>query len=305
MTLQSLLKEHRPQIVLHLAAQPLVRASYDDPVGTFATNVMGTVNMLQAVRGCDSIRALVNVTTDKCYENKEWIWGYRETEPLGGHDPYSASKACAEIVTAAYRSSYFANSSPTAIASARAGNVVGGGDWAADRLVPDALNAFAEGRPVVLRNPTATRPWQHVLEPLSGYLLLAQKLWENGPQYASAYNFGPSETDALPVSEVVDQLAELWGKGATWQQDPGSHPHEAHLLRLDCSKARVRLGYTPRLPLRQALEWIVDWHREWLAGGDIRALTEAQIERFMALGQEAVPQLLSTASSAPPVTADH
>jgi CDP-glucose 4,6-dehydratase len=208
---------------------------------------------------------------------------------MGGRDPYSASKACAELATTAYRESYFAagggatGTTPAAVASARAGNVIGGGDWSADRLVPDVLAAFADGRPVVLRNPTAVRPWQHVLEPVGGYLLLAQRLWEDGRPFADAWNFGPSEADAWPVAQIVDRLADLWGGGARWEQDPGHHPHEAHLLRLDCSKARARLGWRPRLPLDEALGWIVEWHRAWLAGGATRRATEAQIDRFMRL----------------------
>ena len=291
--LRAALAEHRPQFVLHLAAQALVRASYAAPVDTFATNVMGTVNVLEAVRHSDSVRVLVNVTTDKCYENKEWLWGYRENEPLGGRDPYSASKACSELATTAYRESYFTTatngtgSAPAAVASARAGNVIGGGDWAADRLVPDVLAAFADNRPVVLRNPTAVRPWQHVLEPVGGYLLLAQRLWEAGRPFADAWNFGPSEADAWPVAQIVDRLADLWGGTARWEQDPGHHPHEAHLLRLDCSRARARLGWRPRLPLDEALGWIVEWHRAWLGGGATRRVTEAQIDRFMRLAADA------------------
>lgn len=291
--LRSIVNEHRPQIVIHMAAQPLVRLSYADPVGTFATNVMGTVHMLEAVRHCPGVRVVVIVTTDKCYQNREWIWGYRENEALGGHDPYSASKACAEIVTAAYRDSFFKAASTTAVATVRAGNVIGGGDWSPDRLVPDVLAAFAEGRPAILRNPTAIRPWQHVLEPLGGYLLLAQKLWENGPELAGAYNFGPSDADALPVVQVVERLADLWGNGASWEQDADAHPHEAHLLRLDCSKSRARLGYTPRLTLQEALMWIVDWHRQWLTGGDVRKATEAQIEQFVRLRQTTPPDIAS------------
>lgn len=274
----------RPEVVFHLAAQSLVRRSYRDPLETYATNVMGTVHLLEAVRATSGIRAVVNVTSDKCYENREWTWGYREIEPLGGADPYSSSKACAELVTAAYRQSFFgdAASSP-ALATARAGNVIGGGDWAEDRLVPDVLSAFLAGRPATLRRPQAVRPWQHVLEPLGGYLLLAQRLLARDAGAAGAWNFGPDGGDAQPVQVVVERLARLWGEGAGWQPQPGDHPHEASLLMLDISKARHQLGWRPRLPLDAALSWVVDWARAHRDGADARALTLQQIQAYQVL----------------------
>jgi len=216
--------ENRPEIIIHMAAQSLVRTSYDDPVETYSTNVMGTVNVLEAVRHTDSVKVIIIVTSDKCYENKEWLWGYRENEPMGGHDPYSNSKGCAELVTSAYRNSYFHVKSSVAVASTRAGNVIGGGDWAQDRLIPDIVNAFMEKRPVMIRNPNAIRPWQHVLEPLHGYLMLAERLWDKGHTFAEGWNFGPNEQDAKPVSYVVERLAQLWGKDASWNNDAFSHP---------------------------------------------------------------------------------
>jgi CDP-glucose 4,6-dehydratase len=242
---------------------------------------MGTVHLLEAVRQTPGVKAVVNVTTDKCYENREWVWGYREDEPMGGYDPYSNSKGCSELVTSAYRRSFFQAGGP-AVASARAGNVIGGGDWAADRLVPDALKAFEREQAVVIRNPHATRPWQHVLEPLSGYLLLAQHLYEQGAAYAEAFNFGPHDEDARPVQWIVERLAERWGRGARWQRDGGSHPHEANYLKLDISKARARLGWQPRWRLAQALEHIVTWHQAWLAHDDVRALCLQQIAAYTA-----------------------
>ena len=278
-----------PDIVLHLAAQPLVRRSYVDPVETYSTNVMGTVNLLEAVRQTPSVRAVVNVTTDKCYENKEWVWGYREDEPMGGFDPYSSSKGCAELVTAAYRNSFFSAAThgghPVGLASARAGNVIGGGDWAEDRLIPDILRAIQAGQSVNIRNPHATRPWQHVLEPLSGYLALAEKLFTEGAAFAQAYNFGPAEEDAQPVQWIVEQLTQRWGDGASWQLDSGAHPHEAHYLKLDCSKARATLGWTPRWHLGQALQAIIDWHKAHGAhegNQDMRALCLQQIKAYSA-----------------------
>ena len=269
----------QPEIVLHLAAQPLVRLSYSEPVATYATNVMGTVHLLEAVRAAGSVRAVVNVTTDKCYENREWVWGYREDEPMGGYDPYSNSKGCAELVSAAYRRSFLANSG-VALATARAGNVIGGGDWAADRLVPDILRAFERDEPVVIRNPHATRPWQHVLEPLSGYLVLAQRLHARGPEFAEAWNFGPDDDDAQPVQWIVEHLVATWGGQARWVQDSGVHPHEAHYLKLDASKAKARLGWRPRWRLDTALRHIADWHRAWLAHEDARAHCLAQIALY-------------------------
>jgi CDP-glucose 4,6-dehydratase len=270
-----------PEIVIHMAAQPLVRDSYRLPVETYAINVMGTVHLLEAVRACNSVRVVVNVTTDKVYENREWIWGYRENEPMGGYDPYSNSKGCSELVTAAYRSSYF---NPhdyarhgVAVATARAGNVIGGGDWASDRLIPDIIRAILAGEKVLIRNPGAIRPWQHVLEPLSGYLLLAQRLYDSGAAYAEGWNFGPEDEDARPVEWLVRKLCELWGEGAAYAIDDGEHPHEAHYLRLDCAKVRHRLGWAPHWSLEDALQSIVAWTRVYRQQGDLRAECLRQI----------------------------
>lgn len=278
-TLLAALKQSRAEIVIHMAAQPLVRLSYDQPVETYATNVMGTVHLLEAIRQVGGVRAAVNVTTDKCYENKEWIWGYREYEPMGGYDPYSNSKGCSELVTSAYRRSFF-QKTDTCLASGRAGNVIGGGDWALDRLVPDILRSFERKEPVVIRNPNATRPWQHVLEPLSGYLTLAQKLYEEGQHYAEGWNFGPKEEDAKPVQWIVEELVHDWGAGASWQLNGGDHPHEANYLKLDISKVKARLGWEPRWSLARALGEITAWHQSWLDGENVKQLCLRQIEQF-------------------------
>jgi CDP-glucose 4,6-dehydratase len=286
----TLVREYRPEVVLHLAAQPLVRKSYDDPVGTYATNVMGTVNVLEAIRKCDSIRAAVIVTTDKCYENKEWVWPYRETDRLGGYDPYSNSKACAELVVSAYRNSFFSPEQygrhGIAIASTRAGNVIGGGDWADDRLVPDIMRAFAAKEVLKIRNPSAVRPWQHVLEPLAGYLTLAERLCKAGPQYGEAWNFGPECSDAKPVEWIVRELALAWGGNPNWQLDNQAHPHEAQTLRLDWSKAFSALGWRPAIPLKQALQITADWYRRWSSGEDARKVTMEQIEHYGRLADD-------------------
>ena len=272
-----------PEIVIHMAAQPLVRASYDDPVGTFSTNVMGTVHLLEAVRRAPSVRAVIVVTTDKCYENREWVWAYREDEAMGGHDPYSSSKGCAEIATAAYRRSFFSGTKcSTGIASGRAGNVIGGGDWAADRLIPDILRCVSAGEPVLIRNPLATRPWQHVLEPVAGYLVLAQALWDNPATAAQAWNFGPREADARPVQWITERLCALWGSGAGWTKDGTEQPHEARYLKLDISKAREGLGWLPRWTLDDALASIVGWQRAFLAGENMHDYCKAEIARFAA-----------------------
>jgi CDP-glucose 4,6-dehydratase len=267
-----------PEVVFHLAAQPLVRRSYHDPVETYAVNVLGTVHLLEAVRACPVVRSVVNVTTDKCYENNESFPAYRETEPLGGHDPYSSSKACSELVTAAYRTSFLADAG-VAVASARAGNVIGGGDWARDRLLPDFFRAADEQRPLDVRHPEATRPWQHVLEPLAGYLLLAQRLALQGQHFAGSWNFGPADADARAVRWILDRLSARL-PGTRWQSHPGPHPHEAHQLRLDSSKAARQLGWTARWDLAVALDRTVEWHRAWRAGGDMNATCLAQIEAY-------------------------
>ena len=269
----------KPEIVIHMAAQPLVRYSYKNPIETYATNVMGTVHLLEAIRQVGSAKVVVNVTTDKCYENKEWVWGYREDEPMGGFDPYSSSKGCSELVTSAYRRSYFAESG-IALASARAGNVIGGGDWAEDRLIPDILRSFECKQPVVIRNPNSTRPWQHVLEPLSGYLTLAEMLWNRSDAYAEGWNFGPQDEDAKPVGWIVERMAEKWSDGTTWQADDGDHPHEANYLKLDISKARQRLNWSPRWSLDKSLNKIVTWHKAWLNKSDVHALCLEQINEY-------------------------
>ena len=277
--LRGLVADFRPEILIHMAAQPLVRLSYQQPIETYATNVMGTVHVLEAARKAGSVRAVVNITTDKCYDNKEWVWGYREDEPMGGHDPYSNSKGCAELVSSAYRKS-FLQSEGIAMATARAGNVIGGGDWALDRLVPDILHALENQQPVQIRNPHAIRPWQHVLEPLSGYLLVAESLYENGQKHAEGWNFGPMDEDARPVQWIVESLCKSWGQGATWIQQPGDHPHEASYLKLDISKARQRLHWGPRWSLQTALTRITEWHRAWLSGVDMQAYCLQQIQNY-------------------------
>lgn len=282
--LLSVFAEYQPEIVLHMAAQPLVRYSYQNPVETYSTNVMGTVNLLEAVRKTAGIKAVVNITTDKCYENREWAWGYRENEPMGGHDPYSNSKGCSELVTAAYRSSYFPPETyqhhGVAIATARAGNVIGGGDWAEDRLIPDIMRAISNGESVNIRNPLAIRPWQHVLEPLSGYLILAEKLYTEGAIYSEGWNFGPNDEDAKPVQWIVERLTNVWGEGASWTLDDGNHPHEAHYLKLDCSKAKTRLNWQPKWHLDKTLSQIVAWQKQYQQGADIKAVTLAQISDY-------------------------
>lgn len=269
----------RPEVIFHLAAQALVRPSYADPVGTYATNVMGTVHVLEAARRVGGVSAVVNVTSDKCYENREWPWAYREDEAMGGFDPYSSSKGCAELITAAYRRSYFGAGGP-AIASARAGNVVGGGDWALDRIVPDCVRAFSARKPAVVRCPGATRPWQHVLEPLCGYILLAERLCADGAAAAEAWNFGPSDEGEQPVSAVVQTLVDLWGEGAAWTTTDAPQPHEANYLKIDASKARRRLGWRPRLTFARTLAWTVEWYRRQAAGEDARDLCLAQIDAY-------------------------
>lgn len=271
--------DFQPEIVFHLAAQSLVRFSYNKPVYTYQTNVMGTVHLLEAVRKTGSVRAIINVTSDKCYENKEWLWGYREDEPKGGYDPYSSSKGCAELISSAYRNS-FLSSAGVALATARAGNVIGGGDWAADRIVPDAMRAFIKNKPLMIRNPHAVRPWQHVLEPLSGYLMLCQKLIENPKKYAEGWNFGPQDDDAQPVSVLADIMVDSWRDGAHWKSDEGQHPHEARYLKLDCSKANSVLGWTPIWELSRALSESVQWYKAWHQRKDMRGYTLRQIEKY-------------------------
>ncbi len=285
--LRSAVKACRPDVLFHLAAQSLVRRSYAEPVETYAINVLGTAHVLEAVRREPSAAAVVIVTSDKCYENRERDEGYRESEPMGGRDPYSSSKGCAELVTAAYRASFFDPSRyaehGVAVASVRAGNVIGGGDWSADRLIPDVCRAAAANKPVRVRSPRAVRPWQHVLEPLGGYLLLAERLCSDGVRFSQAWNFGPSDRDARSVADLMDRIARLWGNGLRWETDAGNHPHEAALLRLDSSKARDQLGWRPRLELDQALEWTVDWYKACLRGADMGEVTARQIASYRRL----------------------
>ncbi|MBP1771327.1 MAG: CDP-glucose 4,6-dehydratase [Holophagaceae bacterium] len=276
--LERAIQAARPEVVFHLAAQPLVRQAYAQPVETYLTNVMGTVHLLEAVRQCPSVRTVVNVTTDKCYENQGWAWGYRETDALGGLDPYASSKACAELITAAFRRSYLA-AGGLGVATARAGNVIGGGDWAADRLVPDALRALDAGVPLEVRAPDSVRPWQHVLEPLSGYLSLAEHLHRDPKGHGEAWNFGPAEGDAHPVSWLLDQL-RVFEPGLHWRRVPDSGPHEAAFLRLDSSQARQRLGWRPRWDLARALQLTAEWHRAWKEGRDMTEMSLAQIEAY-------------------------
>jgi CDP-glucose 4,6-dehydratase len=267
----------QPEIIIHMAAQALVRESYADPVGTFMTNVMGTAHLLEAARGAKNLRAVVIVTSDKCYENREWAWGYRENDAMGGSDPYSASKGCAELVTASYRRSF---GDDVSIASARAGNVIGGGDWSQDRLIPDIVRAIEANSVVQIRNPGAIRPWQHVTEPLAGYLLLAERLFTSGSQYAGAWNFGPSIDDTQPVSALVDRFSQKFDSPTPWQIDAGEHPHEAHFLKLDISKAVCDLGYRPRISLGTALDWTAEWYRAYFDGQDMSDVTQRQIDDF-------------------------
>ena len=277
--------KYKPEIVFHMAAQSLVRYSYDAPIETYETNVMGSLSILEAVRSVDSVRAVIMITTDKCYENKEWVWAYRENEPMGGFDPYSSSKGCAELLIASYRNSFFSESEypshRTAIASVRAGNVIGGGDWASDRLIPDLLNAFMAKTKPLIRSPNAIRPWQHVLEPLSGYMCLAESLYNDGMDYAEAWNFGPDQNDAKPVEWIANEIATLWGDGAEWVNDMDvNHPHEANYLKLDSTKANTKLRWHPRWGIKDAIKSIVDWHKNMLAEKPMREITLKQIEAF-------------------------
>ncbi|MGA3262634.1 MAG: CDP-glucose 4,6-dehydratase [Terracidiphilus sp.] len=277
----------KPEVVFHMAAQPLVRRSYANPIETYSTNVMGTAHLLDAIRRVPSVRAVVVVTTDKCYENREWLWGYREVDRLGGFDPYSNSKACAELVTAAYRNSYFPPARfaehKVALASARAGNVIGGGDWSEDRLIPDLIRGCLSGKPVKIRNPRAIRPWQHVLEPLAGYIALAEHLLRDGVGFAGAWNFGPAEEDAWPVGRIADAITAAWGNGAAWVQDTVENLHEAGYLKLDVSKARALLGWCPVLPIDISLRWLVEWFVAWRQGEDMQAFTLRQIAEYQGL----------------------
>jgi len=282
--LHSLFKKFRPEVVFHLAAQPLVRYSYDNPKETYDVNVGGTVNVLECSRLCDSVRVIVNITTDKCYENKEWVWGYRENDRLGGYDPYSSSKACSELVTEAYRKSFF-NPADVArfgksLASARAGNVFGGGDWQVDRILPDCIRHLEKEESIVVRNPYAVRPWQHVLEPLSGYLMLAEKLFMNPGVYEGAWNFGPEDSSFLTVGALVDTIINAWGSGLWEDRSNPDAVHEAHLLKLDIAKAKAMLGWTPVWAIDQAVTETVNWYKQYKSGG-ILDICQKQIEAYM------------------------
>lgn len=283
-SLRAAMSAAAPEVVIHLAAQSLVRFSYANPVETFATNVLGSVHALEAARTVPPVRAIVMVTSDKCYKNNEWHWGYRESEALGGHDPYSASKACAEIAIGAYQASFYADQTlAAAVASARAGNVIGGGDWGQDRLIPDILRSLLRGEPTLIRKPEATRPWQHVLEPLQGYLMLAERLHGQGRAFAGPWNFGPPEHSERTVGWIIEQLYGQWGAGFSWQRDANPGPPESTFLKLDASKARAQLGWQTRLDLPTTLRWIVEWTRSYQAGADMRATSLADIDRYISL----------------------
>lgn len=283
--LKEVIETHHPDLIIHMAAQALVRQAYQDPIETFSTNVMGTVHLLEAVRQTGGVRAIVNVTSDKCYENKEWVWGYRETDPMGGFDPYSGSKGCAELITSSYTNSFFHPRLPdqngVALSSVRAGNAIGGGDWAEDRLIPDIMRALLEKQVIRIRYPDAIRPWQHVLEPLSGYLILAERLYQQGTEYAEAWNFGPNDHEARSVSWIAEYITQLWGQDACLKMDDMNQPHEAHSLRLDSSKARIRLGWAPQLNIEEALEWTVAWYKAYQRDpSSITEITKSQINDY-------------------------
>lgn len=282
--LKATINQTKPEIIIHMAAQPLVRASYKDPIETYSTNVMGTVNLFEAIRQTTGIKVVINVTTDKCYENREWHWGYRENEPMGGYDPYSNSKGCSELVTASFRNSFFNPNNyvqhGVALASARAGNVIGGGDWAADRLIPDFIRAISKGERLLIRSPYAIRPWQHVLEPLSGYLTLAAKLLTDGPAFAQAFNFGPDDNDAQNVEWITKTICELWGQNASYEIDTNPQPHEANYLKLDCSKVKAELNWQPRWNISTALLSIVEWNKAWLNKADVREICYQQMNNY-------------------------
>jgi CDP-glucose 4,6-dehydratase len=282
--LEDSVRHFAPEVVFHIAAQPIVRRSYSDPIGTYATNVMGTVHLLEAVRKSPCVRAVVCITTDKVYQNQEWVWPYRESDPLGGYDPYASSKACAEIVSAAYRSSFFSGDqlcqNPVALATARAGNVIGGGDWSEDRLIPDLVRGFCSGKPVLIRRPNAIRPWQHVLEPLRGYLILCDRLLAQKRCCETAYNFGPEDEDSWSVERIATQAVNMWGDGASWTRDRDPGAHEARYLRLDPSKARLELGWEPRLKIERALEWTLDWYRACVREKVMQEFTFKQIAEY-------------------------
>ena len=279
--LEKVFEEARPEIVFHLAAQPIVRDSYKDPVYTYETNVMGTVHVLECIRKSGCVRSFLNVTTDKVYENREWEYGYRETDPLDGYDPYSNSKSCSELVTHSYQKSFFQEGS-CAISTARAGNVIGGGDFANDRIIPDCVRAMKEGRPIGVRNPHSTRPYQLVLEPLAVYLTIAMAQWED-PSLQGYYNVGPDDCDCVTTGELVELFCQCWGEGARWENHFAGGPHEANFLKLDCSRLKKTFGWRPRTGIRQAVEWSVLWYKAWLAGEDLTKAMDRQIKEFFSL----------------------
>lgn len=285
--LSTAITQAEPEIIIHLAAQSLVVYSHSNPVDTYSTNVMGTVNLLDSLRSNESVKAAIIVTSDKCYKNQEWPWGYRENDPLGGFDPYSNSKVCAELITDSYRRAFFSSGKTgkhqLSLASVRAGNVIAGGDWASNRLVPDVMNGLMERKTISIRNPESVRPWQHVLEPLDGYLTLAEKLYSEGTRYAEGWNFGPSEGDTKTVTELTSYLCSLWGNDATWEETPLMEPRETNFLRLDCSKSRLNLGWKPKLTLEETLNWIIEWYKCYHEKGDIFKITSKQIARYQSL----------------------
>lgn len=285
--LETVIKDHCPQIIINMAAQSLVRESYKNPTETYQTNVIGTVNLLEAVRHNGQVRVVINVTSDKCYENTGKLTGYSEDDPIGGYDPYSSSKGCAELITSSYRNSFFNPNDfeqhQTAIASVRAGNVIGGGDWANDRLIPDIIRAIMKNEVVKIRNPNAVRPWQHVLEPLNGYLSLAEKLWNDGKDYSEGWNFGPNDDDIKPVSWIIERFSQLWGEKISYESNRNNHLHEAHYLKLDSTKAKNKIGWSPKINIDLAIKWTVDWYKKFKQDKDMRLITEEQISEFSSL----------------------
>ena len=276
-------KQYQPEIVIHMAAQPIVRDSYKDPVGTYSTNVMGTVNICEAVRQTPSVKSFLNVTTDKVYENKEWEWGYRENEPLDGYDPYSNSKSCSELVTHSYKSSFFIDDR-VAVSTARAGNVIGGGDFANDRIIPDCIRAAIKGDDIIVRNPFSTRPYQHVLEPVYAYLMIAAMQYQDH-KYQSWYNVGPDDQDCFQTGALVDMFVKQWGDGLKWINKYDGGPHEANFLKLDCSKLKTTFGWKPHWNLEKAIEKVVEWSKVWITDGDVRAVMNKQIDEFVEAGK--------------------
>lgn len=285
--LRTVMTEHKPEIVIHMAAQSLVGRSYDNPLETFSTNVLGTVNVFEVIRKIRNVRVVINVTSDKCYENRESISGYKETDPMGGYDPYSCSKGCAELVTSSFRNSFFNpkeyDKHGIALASVRAGNIIGGGDWSPNRLVPDIMKGLIENQTVTIRNPSSVRPWQFVLEPLRGYLMLAEKLWHEGPRYVEGWNFGPDDQDVKPVFWLIEKISQKWGKKVNWNLNNTHNYHETNYLRLDCSKAKMKLGWSPKLNMEKTIEFVVEWYKQFEKNQDVKGITEEQISKYNSL----------------------